>query len=486
MSALALHLRLTRAALNGLLSGQGRDLALAQRLGLHAEAAAALCWLRQPAPNRVGCGPAFTLSFDEGCAGRHLPRWLRSAWDGSPLPVRALRGGRWGVAQSWVRTENLSHNFLHGTLAAVLRRPSNPSKLLALTAGHVLGAGIGSSRGDQITFNFDGESTAAFSGRLFDWQPNFEGLPADTRIDAALAEVSIAALAPLAARTADWPRGIASPLSDEHLRLRTRGIEIRGDAPEILGASLCVDGDTTQVYHLRDALCWRSDAPTLGGDSGAPVWNSADELVAIHAGSAPEGSALNAVAVPIVPILNWAGAELVRRGEPLLRPGAPLNASPPAPAAAAPPMAPPIAPVGGPSSAAVTLARTMWGEARGESGEGLAAIAHVVLNRVARQTYWGRDVSAVCLKPWQFSCWNRNDPNLPQLLKVDASDARFRLALELAGQLLAQEPARRQAADPTHSATHYYARRLNPMPRWALGHEPCARIGAHLFFNDIA
>lgn len=475
----AFHLNATRAALNAMLREDGGDPLLARRLGIAPEAAMALSWLHQQSARRLGDGPAFMLGFDDSCVGGCLPRQLRSPLDGSPLPVCSVRGARHGVAQSWVRTENLSHNFLDGTLAAVLRRPSNPSRLLALTAGHVLGAGIGSASGDDVTFNYHGEDTPSFSGRLFDWQPNFEGLPADARIDAALAEVSIAALAPLAARPADWPRGVAPAFADDRLRLRTRGRDIAGDSPGFLSARLCVAGDLSRVYRLEDALCWRSDEPTEAGDSGAPVWNDQDELVAIHAGAAPEGARLNAVAVAITPILDWAGAQLVRRGEPLLRPPMVSNASAlPLPAVAAA--------AGAPSSETVILARTMWGEARGEGGDGMAAVAHVVLNRVARQTYWGRDVIGVCQKPWQFSCWNRNDPNLPQLLKVDSGDARLRLALDLAGQLLAQPRALREAADPTRRATHYHTRSLNPRPRWSLGRDPCARIGAHLFYNDIA
>ena len=112
----------------------------------------------------------------------------------------------------------------------------------------------------------------------------------------------------------------------------------------------------------------------------------------------------------------------------------------------------------------------------------------MVLNRVRRATYWGRDVVEVCRKPWQFSCWNRNDPNLPQLLAVDATNARFAQALAIARRLMAQEqdrPQERLRGDPTAGATHYHAARLAPPPRWAAGHRPCARIGAHLFFNDI-
>ncbi|MES2252810.1 MAG: cell wall hydrolase, partial [Pseudomonadota bacterium] len=70
------------------------------------------------------------------------------------------------------------------------------------------------------------------------------------------------------------------------------------------------------------------------------------------------------------------------------------------------------------------LARTIYGEARGEYGRvdgGLAAliaVGNVIVNRTQQQTWFGRTVRDVCLKPYQFSCWNRNDPNLPKLMEV--------------------------------------------------------------------
>lgn len=483
---LAAHLRATRAALSALMARDGDDAALAHRLGLSPPAAAALCWWRQPLGARPG-RPVLALGFADDCAGRALPHWLRSALDGSPLPVRAVRGGRLGRAQGWVRTENLSHNYLHGTLSALLRRPLNPSQLLALTSGHVLGAGLGAARGDVVAFEALNEGVPPFAGRLFDWQPNFEALPCNCRIDAALVEVSLAALQPLAEHADDFPRGTASPLADDLLRLRTRGREIAGGAPDLMGMRLCVDGDTTRPYLIEDALCWYPSEETQAGDSGAPVWNSSDELVAIHAGAAPDGSGRRcAVAVPIAPILAWAGADVVRRGEPLLRAPMPRNV----PVAAALPKPDP-APPGSASPEAVTLARTMWGEARGELGaiDGMDAVAHVVLNRMhAGKRYWGDDVVEVCRKPWQFSCWNGNDPNPPQLLKIDATNARFAAALRSAERLIAldaADPRQRAAGDPTLGATHYFAARLSPRPRWAAGREPCVRIGSHLFFNDI-
>lgn len=125
------------------------------------------------------------------------------------------------------------------------------------------------------------------------------------------------------------------------------------------------------------------------------------------------------------------------------------------------------------------LARTLWGEARGEGQIGMEAVACVILNRAAKPGWWGRSVAEVCLKPWQFSCWNADDPNRAKLLTVDASDPAFRLALEVAGRALAGS-----LADCTAQATHYHARHV--LPGWAKGRAPSAMIGRHAFYNDIA
>ena len=57
------------------------------------------------------------------------------------------------------------------------------------------------------------------------------------------------------------------------------------------------------------------------------------------------------------------------------------------------------------------LARTLWGEARGEGPAGQIAVAWTIRNRVfdgKEKSWWGEGYAGVCQKPWQFSCWNRN------------------------------------------------------------------------------
>lgn len=129
------------------------------------------------------------------------------------------------------------------------------------------------------------------------------------------------------------------------------------------------------------------------------------------------------------------------------------------------------------------LARTIYGEARGESISGQEAIASVVLNRVAfakrkGRYWWGNNIAEICLSAKQFSCWNEKDANFALIEKVQDSDINFcickRIALRAVSGLL---------EDKTNFATHYHT--LKVRPYWSIGKIPCAEIGHHIFYNDI-
>jgi spore germination cell wall hydrolase CwlJ-like protein len=60
----------------------------------------------------------------------------------------------------------------------------------------------------------------------------------------------------------------------------------------------------------------------------------------------------------------------------------------------------------------------IYGEARGETTEGKIAVGSVILERVKKGGWFGRSISGVILKPYQFSCFLPNDPNYPKLLKI--------------------------------------------------------------------
>jgi len=136
-----------------------------------------------------------------------------------------------------------------------------------------------------------------------------------------------------------------------------------------------------------------------------------------------------------------------------------------------------------PEQAVDILARTLFGEARGEKVRGLEAVACVVLNRVEKAIkrggyWWGNDVETVCLRPWQFSCWNVTDPNREKLLGVDRSNKTFATCLRVARRALFGG-----VKDPTDGATHYH--RSGLLPAWARHHIPCAEVGNHVFYRDI-
>src|SRR3546814_9989229 len=108
------------------------------------------------------------------------------------------------------------------------------------------------------------------------------------------------------------------------------------------------------------------------------------------------------------------------------------------------------------------LARTIWGEARGEPVRGMEAVAAVVMNRVARPGWWGRTVASVCTKAYQFACWNEDDPNRAKLLAVTDADPIFAIARRIARRAVAGT-----LDDPPVGATHYPA--VSILPRWAAG-----------------
>lgn len=122
-----------------------------------------------------------------------------------------------------------------------------------------------------------------------------------------------------------------------------------------------------------------------------------------------------------------------------------------------------------------TLARTIWGEARGEGQEGREAVAAVVLNRARRRKM---SIASVCLARLQFSCWNPDDPNRNRLVAVDEADDVFSECLDIAVMAVMGV-----LDDPTDGADHYF----NPdlvRPSWAASMTKTASIGNHVFYRS--
>ena len=130
----------------------------------------------------------------------------------------------------------------------------------------------------------------------------------------------------------------------------------------------------------------------------------------------------------------------------------------------------------------IILARTLYGEARGESEKGRKAVAAVVINRATIGGWFGKTVEQVCLKRLQFSCWNANDPNRA-IIKgklPGKGDQIFDQCFDIAGRaVLGQLP------DETAGATHFHADTMRRFPPWAKKANRTAHIGHHIFYRDV-
>jgi hypothetical protein len=138
------------------------------------------------------------------------------------------------------------------------------------------------------------------------------------------------------------------------------------------------------------------------------------------------------------------------------------------------------------------LALTIWGEARNQAVEGRIAVGCVIRNRLIAGR-WGHDYKAVCLAPWQFSCWTPK-----------GGPANYETVLAAARALLHPEghrgPDLRECLwiaegltsgalrDRVAGCAHYVTRELwhSQPPSWARGMDPAIRIGDHVFFRGVA
>lgn len=130
------------------------------------------------------------------------------------------------------------------------------------------------------------------------------------------------------------------------------------------------------------------------------------------------------------------------------------------------------------------LARTLFGEARGDGLGGLTAVAWVIVNRVRRQSWYGRTVRDVCRKPLQFSCWNSTDPNEPLLRAATTAQPDFLRCVGVAALVLSGA-----YPDPTGGATNYHTiaapkGTVRWPPKWAAGLVETIRIGNHVFYRE--
>ena len=143
------------------------------------------------------------------------------------------------------------------------------------------------------------------------------------------------------------------------------------------------------------------------------------------------------------------------------------------------------------------IALTSYGEARGEGRRGLQAVINVIQNRrIHPITRFGdREIlaetrspyHAVCLRKWQFSCYNLGDPNRGILLRL-SNPATFNAELPNNKSLrtamdICDELRRGVLLEITGGADHYFV--VGIVPWWSKLMVYRTRIGSHVFYSEI-
>lgn len=123
------------------------------------------------------------------------------------------------------------------------------------------------------------------------------------------------------------------------------------------------------------------------------------------------------------------------------------------------------------------LARTIWGEARGEPPGGMEAVASVIINRVTHPRWWGHNVITVCFAREQFDCWDMNDPNRAKCLSVTTKDPVFVKALDISKRAISG-----LLEDTTKGADSYVDLRF-AHPDWATPDRMTVKIGNQTFYR---
>jgi len=128
------------------------------------------------------------------------------------------------------------------------------------------------------------------------------------------------------------------------------------------------------------------------------------------------------------------------------------------------------------SAALMCLALNVYHEARSEPLQGQAAVAHVVLNRVASGR-WPDDVCSVVHQGYekgkfkcQFTWYCDGKPDEPTEILAWARSV-----------LVANQVLTGVVPDVTNGATHYHARYVNPY--WSASLSKTVTYGSHLFYR---
>jgi N-acetylmuramoyl-L-alanine amidase len=405
-----------------------------------------------------------------------IPPVMRLPGIAKPVLVDVIEGALGKAQLAFVGDGiHLADSNVYGTIGFVAARDNSPD-LFAVTCSHVLDGTSGTSV-EWAEFPPSPAPTNPIIGTLTGFRSNLTlGPDYPNTTDIVLTRLTPSSVSPVV-RWLGPIKGIrTTPLAkDEVVRLCGYGTSrhsssAHGDCQgQVLephsNQTILIEGHGEVGF--RDlVMCTRFTADM---DSGAGVLDSDNRLVGIHMAAAPEWSAFQ----PISTVFDSFGLSL-----PQGMISVPQTAPEAHAAGATEGRAPPA--VSDTATAIDILARTVWGEARGEVPDGRVGVVNVILNRIAKDkpSRFGATVEAVCRKKAQFSCWNPDDPNLQKLLAVTDSDPDYRDCLDVA-----RDAVGGHLSDNTLGSDHYHAQGVHPS--WADGREPAVTIGRHVFYNNI-
>ena len=117
------------------------------------------------------------------------------------------------------------------------------------------------------------------------------------------------------------------------------------------------------------------------------------------------------------------------------------------------------------------VAITILAEARGEGEAGMYAVGACIAQRAFERK---QTPTEVCLKKWQFSCWNgKSLKSMEHLLKVPQAKYAITVAKNVKGL----------SRGFVGYANHYHATWMKKLPYWAKGQKPVKTIGQHVFYK---
>lgn len=132
------------------------------------------------------------------------------------------------------------------------------------------------------------------------------------------------------------------------------------------------------------------------------------------------------------------------------------------------------------------VVRTMLGEAANQGDDGLAAVAHVLRNRLENGGY-GASLYDVAHAPKQFSAWNSKGLGGNSLVNTSTDSASYQKA-----RAIAEEVLNGRRTDNTGGAVNYFAPKgmtgkngtVKGEPDWASRMSYTTSIGGHRFYSD--